>query len=324
MLRYSMVTLLVVVSLLALFSAGFANPTMIFSRVIVSLTLFSLASCMIVAAVSRSRRPFALGFALAGWTYHIFTNSIFTLQESEFLVTEWAVDEFAEALHPDLEDIEPYPMGLGVGLSLDEPDAKKLRFSRIGHSFFVFIFATIGGLAACCLQRPSPPPPTPKPPMTNPNPTARRRFRFSLRTLMAVVVLLSVGLGWFGWKLREAEPQWRVQASVRSQASKGAAERVCIQRLCEELDEHPDARFFRIHCRLKSGGWHSLLYCRREKRIGYESDVGSGYSESWSDVDETAIHDVANKEGTLTDFGEPTYPIHVTLPPTPKTNHDQP
>jgi len=39
--------------------------------------------------------------------------------------------------------------------------------------------------------------------MTNPNPTNRRLFRFSLRTLMAVIVLLGVGLGWFGWKLRE-------------------------------------------------------------------------------------------------------------------------
>jgi len=44
--------------------------------------------------------------------------------------------------------------------------------------------------------------------MTKTNPTSKRRkFRFSLRTLMAVMVLLCVGLGWFGWKMREAERQ---------------------------------------------------------------------------------------------------------------------
>ena len=51
--------------------------------------------------------------------------------------------------------------------------------------------------------------------MTNPNPTNRRKFRFSLRTLMAVMVLLSVALGWFGWKLREAERQRRAVEAIR-------------------------------------------------------------------------------------------------------------
>jgi len=32
---------------------------------------------------------------------------------------------------------------------------------------------------------------------------------------MAVIVLLSVGLGWFGWKLREAERQWKAVEAIR-------------------------------------------------------------------------------------------------------------
>ena len=37
--------------------------------------------------------------------------------------------------------------------------------------------------------------------------THKHRFRFSLRTLLIVVVLLSVALGWFALKMREAERQ---------------------------------------------------------------------------------------------------------------------
>ncbi|MBC8873171.1 MAG: hypothetical protein H8E44_27370 [Planctomycetes bacterium] len=44
--------------------------------------------------------------------------------------------------------------------------------------------------------------------MTKTRPTTkRRRFGFSLRTLLAVIVLLGLGCGWFGWKMREAERQ---------------------------------------------------------------------------------------------------------------------
>jgi len=51
--------------------------------------------------------------------------------------------------------------------------------------------------------------------MTNPNPTKRRRFRFSLRTMLAVVVLLSLPLGWFALKMREAERQRRAVEAIR-------------------------------------------------------------------------------------------------------------
>jgi len=45
---------------------------------------------------------------------------------------------------------------------------------------------------------------------TNP----KRRFRFSLRTLLVVVVLLSVGLGWFAFKMRQAERQRKAVEAI--------------------------------------------------------------------------------------------------------------
>ncbi len=47
------------------------------------------------------------------------------------------------------------------------------------------------------------------------DPTNRRRFRFSLRTLLIVVVLLSLPLGWFALKLRQAERQRQAVEAIR-------------------------------------------------------------------------------------------------------------
>jgi len=47
--------------------------------------------------------------------------------------------------------------------------------------------------------------------VTNLNPT-RRRFRFSLRTLLALVVLLGVGLGWV---VQQAERQRKAVEAIR-------------------------------------------------------------------------------------------------------------
>ena len=46
-------------------------------------------------------------------------------------------------------------------------------------------------------------------------PTKRRRFRFSLRTLLIVVVLLSLPLGWFALKMREAARQRKAMEAIR-------------------------------------------------------------------------------------------------------------
>ena len=51
-------------------------------------------------------------------------------------------------------------------------------------------------------------------PTTSPTPR-RRLFRFSLRTLLVVVVLLSVGLGWFAFKMRQAERQRKAVEKIR-------------------------------------------------------------------------------------------------------------
>ena len=43
--------------------------------------------------------------------------------------------------------------------------------------------------------------------MDNKPKTKRRRFRFSLRTLLLLVTVASLGFGWLGYKLRQAERQ---------------------------------------------------------------------------------------------------------------------
>jgi len=52
-------------------------------------------------------------------------------------------------------------------------------------------------------------PPTPKPPHC-------RWLQFSLRTLMVLVLLISVPLGWLGMKMREAREQQAAADSIRS------------------------------------------------------------------------------------------------------------
>jgi hypothetical protein len=51
--------------------------------------------------------------------------------------------------------------------------------------------------------------------MTNPNSANRRRFRYSLRTLLALIVLVSVGLGWLALKMRKAERQRKAVEAIR-------------------------------------------------------------------------------------------------------------
>lgn len=50
--------------------------------------------------------------------------------------------------------------------------------------------------------------------MTQPTRTRRRWFRFSLRTLLVVVLLLSVPMGWFAVKLRQAEKQRKAVEAI--------------------------------------------------------------------------------------------------------------
>lgn len=45
--------------------------------------------------------------------------------------------------------------------------------------------------------------------------TKHRRFRFSLRTLLIVVVVLGVVLGWFAFKMRKAERQRKAVEAIR-------------------------------------------------------------------------------------------------------------
>ena len=162
-----MLTLFVVVLVLAVFCAAFVTPTVLFWQATTSLTLVVLMCFTWLALLSRSRNPFALGFAVTGWIYFVLVFSILVLPETECLPTNWVLEEFAHALHEDLTDMEG-PIGAirpiyTSSLEADE-EAKYHRFENIGHCLWTLIFATIGGLATTWLARRenSPPPPTPK------------------------------------------------------------------------------------------------------------------------------------------------------------------
>jgi hypothetical protein len=64
-----------------------------------------------------------------------------------------------------------------------------------------------------------------------------------------------------------------------------------------------------VHWRVKSNGVEvahcATTFYRDSKTIGYELDPYSGYTEMWTNVDDTAVHTVAGKNGTFTDFGAP-------------------
>ena len=67
MLRFSLLTLLCVVSIAALGSAALANPNEIWRLVVFNVTLVTLLAAALTAVVKR--RPFAVGFAVVGWIY---------------------------------------------------------------------------------------------------------------------------------------------------------------------------------------------------------------------------------------------------------------
>jgi len=106
MLRFSLLTLLCVVSIAALGSAALANPNEVWRLVIFNLTLIMLLAAALMAVVRRW--PFAVGFALTGWIYFALTflddGSI-----RPYMVTDLALNWLSQTIHlPQLPPPSPY------------------------------------------------------------------------------------------------------------------------------------------------------------------------------------------------------------------------
>jgi hypothetical protein len=146
--RFSLKTVLGVVTLAAVGCAALANPTELWASVVFSATLL-VFFCATVAAFSRRA---AIPFAVFGWGYLALilwpgseTNILPNLVTSKLLV-------YVEELH-HIEDAVMISAG-------DNPfaywstgpefrtDWEGSPFIRIGHSLFALSFATVGGMVA--------------------------------------------------------------------------------------------------------------------------------------------------------------------------------
>ena len=143
-----------VVLVLALFSAALGNPTDSWRRVTITLTVVVVFIATLLAVVNRSGRTFPLGFAMAGWLYFLLTfNSTFR-DLRPLLLTDPIVERCAAVLHVDLREPVSPPDPFDASLK-DHPWYKMCYFGDIGHCLWTLILATIGGLAAIWLQRPT-------------------------------------------------------------------------------------------------------------------------------------------------------------------------
>jgi len=151
-----MLTLLLVISVLALFCAALVNPTLLFLDITLSVTFVLLVSCTLLALLGRSRKPFAVGFAVTGWAYFLLAFSMVVSPGNSYLPTNRVLNELAHTLHKDLSNIEgpSHVLPLSYDSSELDPVSKYCRFEDIGHYFCTVVFATIGGLAAMWIQRP--------------------------------------------------------------------------------------------------------------------------------------------------------------------------
>ncbi|HET8669620.1 MAG TPA: hypothetical protein VFM05_03050 [Candidatus Saccharimonadales bacterium] len=88
--------------------------------------------------------------------------------------------------------------------------------------------------------------------------------------------------------------------------SKEAGVRAAIPKLAAEIARCPDANVYRVMWEgpgnYQGNYRHSVLYERRDNRIGYEDDFLSSFSDQSYVVDDAAIHAVAVEGGMLEDF----------------------
>jgi hypothetical protein len=99
-----------------------------------------------------------------------------------------------------------------------------------------------------------------------------------------------------------------ITESIGKFDSKEAGMRGAIPNLAAEIARCPDAKVYRITC-VGAGNqaWdtrHGVVYDRRNKKIGYEDDLHSSFSDETYVVDDRAIVAVAEEGGRLEEFGQ--------------------
>jgi hypothetical protein len=88
--------------------------------------------------------------------------------------------------------------------------------------------------------------------------------------------------------------------------SKEAGVHAALPKMAAELARCPNAKVYRVMWvgPAQGASRHSVLYERRDNRIGYEDDFLSSFSDETYVVDDTAIRAIAEKGGTLEDFAQ--------------------
>ena len=164
MFRYSVLTLLVVVLVLAVFCAALAKPNGLWWQVIVTLSIVVLLAFTLLAVVNnRSRRPFVLGFVLTGWLYFGLTFATLGLRDRDALLTNGVANYLASALHGHLHD-QVFRVNLNWSDATDATGYEAYQyFMDIVHCLWTLVLAAIGGLTTTWLaKRESRPRSTPK------------------------------------------------------------------------------------------------------------------------------------------------------------------
>jgi hypothetical protein len=130
------------------------------------------------------------------------------------------------------------------------------------------------------------------------------------RKFMVAGIFVVAGICLLGWSFRCSGLSGHM-VTIGVYESPGAGLRAAIRVLAKELCDCPfENRIYRIVWkgpdpdegqRIED---HALLYDSKWKKLGYESDIGSGISGKAYTVDAAAIKAVAEKGGTLEDFSK--------------------
>jgi Mn2+/Fe2+ NRAMP family transporter len=173
MLRYSLLGLFLGVSLTAVFCAALAQPTDLWVRTALTLTVGILLAAMVAAIFGRgTSRPFAGGMAVVGMTLHVFVLPYddFTMAPSSKLFSTSVLQWLFVATHGALPSDMAYPPGFRSISDVeegDEAEARRIqaadhyamyrRFMNIGNAAITIFASLVGGtFAVYCATRPRP------------------------------------------------------------------------------------------------------------------------------------------------------------------------
>lgn len=123
-------------------------------------------------------------------------------------------------------------------------------------------------------------------------------------TKCIIFILISIILGVTIFELSPIP----FRADIGSFHSQAEGEKASIQRLSKEIRFRPWKSIFEIYWKCSGNedcgslDYRSTIYDRQKKIIGYEVDVGSGYTKSWECKNDGEIHAVSLKNGSLSDF----------------------